>query len=157
MATLLDAKNILCYGACMERLQRVMRAFGNPFVLFSFTLIVALGLFALRHIPADKIFSGEISALEFFRLPILQFYLALLFLWVELLERLGVLPLLLALAALGVLYASAPHITAAGKARFGYILLILAELLLLGVSLHTLLVPPRPFAVSVAFLCILTF
>ncbi|MDZ4296056.1 MAG: hypothetical protein U1A16_01655 [Patescibacteria group bacterium] len=141
----------------MKHARRLLGVIGRPIVPYCFTLAATVGLFVLRYIPVDSILSGSLSALEFFRLPLAQFYLALLFGWVELLRRAGVLPLLVMFAALWVLYLSGPKLIEPGKVRLRAAVLIVTELLWCVLAFRILLVPSPQLALSVASLYLLVF
>ncbi|TSD04731.1 MAG: hypothetical protein Greene071436_68 [Parcubacteria group bacterium Greene0714_36] len=108
----------------------------NPVVLFFCTLALALSVFLLHAVPTDAVLSGQMSLLEFFRLPLLTFYLTSFLLWVELLRHTGLLALTMFLLALGTISLSAPNITASQPGhRIYFGAIALGELIILAYTL----------------------
>ncbi|MEK7541991.1 MAG: hypothetical protein AAB533_04035 [Patescibacteria group bacterium] len=124
----------------------------NPFALIAVTAFL-LGAGEARHVaPMDAVFSGSLSWIQFFEIPIARFYLFLALAWVEVLRRTGILPYLFFFLTLGVIAsctakdAAAPHSPAAGR------VLIAGELLLFAIALSRTGSGTSPFSALTALI-----
>lgn len=74
----------------------------NPPVLVAGTALLFGTVEALRLAPMDAVFSGSLSWIQFFEIPIARFYLFLALAWLEVLRRIGALPYIFFFLLLGV-------------------------------------------------------
>lgn len=81
----------------------VLRAWRNPRALFVCSLAIFAGTAALHLPPMNVIFSGAMTGIGFFEMPLAKFYLFFLLSPVEILRRAGLLAYLFFFLTLGVL------------------------------------------------------
>lgn len=79
------------------------RARRNLVALVAFSLALSAGTGALHLLPMDMIFSGTMTGIDFFEMPLAKFYLFLFLLPVEILRRAGLFPFVFFFLTLGVL------------------------------------------------------
>ena len=81
----------------------IRRAWRSPVALFILSLAIFASTEALCLVPMDAIFSGAMTGIGFFEMPLAQFYLFILLAPLEILRRTGLLAYVFFFLTLGVL------------------------------------------------------
>lgn len=116
----------------------------NSLYLLLFSVALYSGLVVWRLLPHNlAIFPG--SALDFFKLPIANFYILLGLGWIDLLLRLGLIPLISVLLTLGVIWTATRDAgTIWTPSWYASLLLFMAQILLFFFSIQATLPPALP-------------
>ena len=128
----------------------VRRAWRNPITLFLFSLAMFTGMETLTLVPMDMIFSGTITGIWFFEMPLAQFYLFLLLAPLEILLRAGLLPYVFFFLTIGVLFSCGQIVPRSRTSRVFNGTLAVLQLGVFAVALYRIGAVASPISAIIA-------
>lgn len=128
----------------------VRRAWRNPIALFLFSLVMFTGTETLTLVPMDIIFSGTITEVGFFEMPLAQFYLFFLLAPLEILRRTGLLPYIFFFLTIGVLFSCGQIVPRSRTSRVFNGTLVILQLGVFAVALYRIGATASPVSAIVA-------